>query len=882
MKTTLSNTQWQHLQSLFDRAEQMERVEVDALIASLRQDDALIAETLSAMLSAHRQWQQRTGAAIETLAEAVSPSAVGARLGAFTLVKEIGRGGMGTVYLGERADGQVQQQVAIKVLHARNLDDNTRTRFQREREILAAFDHPGIARLLDVGESEAGEPYYVMEYLRGLPIDAHCDQHRLGIRERLNLFRSICDAVQYAHGKLILHRDIKPSNIIVDAAGVPKLIDFGIAKPIHLLDAVSVEETATHQRYFSPVNAAPEQIRGESVSVACDVYQLGTLLHELLCGRPIFEWKGSSVSDLEQKISAITPDAPSAVAASATDEVIQTRSLSSRQALARAVSGDLDAIVQRAVRKEPQSRYASVEQLSQDIERHLQDQPVLGRRGERAYRFSRFVKRNWRGCGVVLVALISVSAFTWQLYRQNQKILVERDRAVEASNRAEEVASFLVDIFKSGNPAEMQRPDAPIRLVLDRGLELLGQRLAKAPLIRAKLSETLATIYVSLDDTKTAGDLILQSVELRESMADTDPSGFAQHLQTAGFIMLMNNRFDDSKKLLQRAMSIFESMDADLSVTWKAQLYLLRLSARDNQAIACPQMEDLSTRLLNMGRDFYLESSTVFLSAAHCGAPTNVRTDWRIQRAHTLIASMDSSILSEETAATRLKLTLVTLLLHKRQVVEADKLNLDLMPLLTRVYGDQSWFVADALMARGISAFQQRDYSEAKLQLSQAEASYQRIVKGQSHPDIAAVSHALGRLHEVGFDDTPTALNFYSKAAQIGREGDGPGSSYYAIYATDYALLMLRLGDRKNAEPLLRDAIRILTADQAHGVRARIGLATILAELPDRDEAERLLRISAEGLNEAEKDSPGTGETLRLLRQRLHLPISDEETSSPG
>jgi eukaryotic-like serine/threonine-protein kinase len=865
MKTTLSNTQWQHLQALFDRAEQMDMSAADALIASLRPDDALIAETLAAMLSAHRQWQQRTGVAIETLAAAASPSAVGARLGAFTLVKEIGRGGMGTVYLGERADGQVQQQVAIKVLHARNLDDNTRARFQREREILASFDHPGIARLLDVGESDAGEPYYVMEYLRGLPIDAHCDQHRLSIRERLNLFRGICDAVQYAHGKLILHRDIKPSNIIVDAAGMPKLIDFGIAKPIHLLDAATVEETATHQRYFSPVNAAPEQIRGESVSVACDVYQLGTLLHELLTGKPIFDLQGSSTSDLERRISSVIPAAPSRAAESVVEEVAQARALDSAKALSRALRGDLDAIVQRAVRKEPHQRYASVEQMSQDIERHLRDEPVLGRRGDRAYHFSRFVKRHRRALAIATLSTFALITFTALLLVQVQRTTVERDRALEASKRAEAVTQFLVEIFESGDPAKAMRPDAPISYALQRGRDLLGERLQDDPLMRARLLQTLSTIYVSLDDTETAGALMLESVGLSETLTVADPLAFARRLQYAGSIMAMNGKFEDSRAILNRVMSVYQSMNAGTEVSWYTQMFLLKLRARDGGTEACNQLDALSMRLLDMGPEWSDEAARVYLTAAYCGPPTRARLDWLDRHALALIHEQNKAETPNQVSIFRANQIRVTVLQQLWRVDEADALNREIFKSYKSVYGEDSWVMTEAIHGFGITALQRRDYSEAKARLLQADALYAQLAKGKPHPDIAFVSNSLGRLYELGFNDVDTALRYHAKATEVGRIGEGPGSSCYGMYAADYALLLLKRGESAKAEPLLREVIRILPADQSHGARSRIGLAKILAERGDSTEAVSLLKIPAKTLIEVERDAPGSRQQWEML-----------------
>ena len=230
------------------------------------------------MLGAADRWRGHTGEARADLVQKAAPVAslqAGDTLGLYRIVSEIGRGGMGRVYLGERSDGRVQQRVAIKIVRPGGIDDFTRDRFRLERELLAGFNHPNIARLFDAGESASGEPYFVMEYVQGETLTKYCDDRRLGLHARLNLFLSVCDAVRYAHSKLVLHRDLKPSNILVDEHGVPKLIDFGIAKPLLTLGAEDAQATATQRRFFSPINAAPEQLRGERAGLACDVYQLG-------------------------------------------------------------------------------------------------------------------------------------------------------------------------------------------------------------------------------------------------------------------------------------------------------------------------------------------------------------------------------------------------------------------------------------------------------------------------------------------------------------------------------------------------------------------------------------------------------------------------------
>jgi eukaryotic-like serine/threonine-protein kinase len=866
MKTTLSSTQWQHLQSLFDRAEQMDNGAANALIASLRQDDTLIAETLAAMLSAHRQWQQRTGSAIEALAAAVSPSAVGARLGAFTLVKEIGRGGMGTVYLGERADGQVQQQVAIKVLHARNLDDNTRARFQREREILAGFDHPGIARLLDVGESEAGEPYYVMEYLRGLPIDAHCDQNRLGIRERLHLFRSICDAVQYAHGKLILHRDIKPSNIIVDAAGVPKLIDFGIAKPIHLLDAAKAEETAAHQRYFSPVNAAPEQIRGESVSVACDVYQLGTLLHELLCGRPIFEWKGSSVSDLEHKISAITPDAPSAVAASATDSVIQARAASNKHALARAISGDLDAIVQRAVRKEPQLRYASVEQLSQDIERHLQDRPVHGRRGNHAYRLSRFVKRNWRAIVLTGIAVAAFGSFTSLLYDQVQQTTLERDRAVAERRRAESVTEFLIDTFRSGDPAVAKKSEVSIGEALDHSVRLLENRLVAEPLLRAQISRALSEIYTSLEELELAEKLSVQALSLLDSMPNVPGEVLIAQLRTSATTLLDRLKYAEADAALLRLRKL-ESGQNDISKTWRSRLIEIRAFAHVDERAACEQAHQLAATLRKTSASDVLPFARAMLRAASCSTSKKQALQ-DVDGVRHAIALVEHQMGKDDTILLALKSALGGRLRNIGQQAEMKQIFSDLLADNIRIYGADSISAAKTLLGIGMSQLVDGEATSAVQSFQRAYDIYSAVHGESAHGDIAAAAYNLGLAYDFGKIDAGKALEWYEKAFDVGVAAFGPNSYSVGAFATEYGTMLWRSGDLAKAEPVLRTAYALTTVDSPGGIRARLSLAQVLAAKGRWSEVASIIAECESGGREILKD-PDFAVELEALRSRL-------------
>jgi serine/threonine protein kinase len=408
----------------------------------------------------------------------------GARVGAYRVLRELGRGGMGAVYLAERAEGDFRKFVAVKVVKRGMDTDFVLRRFQQERRALAALDHPNIARLLDAGATDDGLPYIIMEYVEGQDIDRYCDEHKLNIKARLRLFLDVCAGVSHAHQSLIIHRDIKPSNILVTPEGTPKLLDFGIAKILNptLADA-PFEHTATALRMLTPDYASPEQVRGERVTTASDVYSLGVLLYLLLTGRPPYHFRTRQLEEIARVVCEQNPPRPSAAVGSnmlatgssfeiarATGEAIEAISGRSKEGasegsqpgnearianggapsldelararssapdrLRRSLANDLDNIILKALRKEPSRRYASVEQFAEDIERHLQGLPVRARADTFAYRSRKFVGRNKAGIaaagGVALSLVGGLTATTWQ-WRVAQ---VQRARAEAESARA--------------------------------------------------------------------------------------------------------------------------------------------------------------------------------------------------------------------------------------------------------------------------------------------------------------------------------------------------------------------------------------------------------------------------------------------------------------
>jgi serine/threonine protein kinase len=492
---------------------------------------------------------------------------IGRRVGPYKIVEQLGAGGMGEVYRAFRADDQYKKQVAFKVVRGGQDSAFVVGRFKNERQILASLDHPNIARLHDGGTTEDGVPYFVMELIEGQPIDQYCAKHGLSVTERLNLFLQVCSAVQYAHQRLIIHRDIKPGNILVAADGTPKLLDFGIAK---ILDTEAVAEgfepTLTVFRVLTPGYASPEQVKGEPITTASDVYSLGVVLYELLTGHHPYRGANSTPQEIARAVCEVEPERPSAAVQRkdrnkdrSKDPNKETRtprndsqSSSDSTSAALAISaeerrktlrGDLDNIVLMALRKDPKRRYSSVEQFAEDIRRHLENLPVIARQDTVRYRTSKFISRHRAGvaaAAIVLVTLLGAMAIT---IRQAQIARQERARAEQRFNDVRTLANSL--IFEIHDSIQnMPGATAPRKLLLDRALQYLDS-LAKESSGDASLQRELAAGYLrignlqgstldaSLGQPKDALSSFRKALAIREAVAKANPSNVEDQLNLA-------------------------------------------------------------------------------------------------------------------------------------------------------------------------------------------------------------------------------------------------------------------------------------------------------------------------------------------------------------
>jgi serine/threonine protein kinase len=420
----MSPERYQKIKTIFQTVVDLPPAERSATLERLCSGDPTLRDEVVRVLQSH----QSAGKFLEKPAlapagrivpQVVKESLVGSRVGPYEILSEIGRGGMGTVYLASRADDQYRKLVALKVVNPENEADAMVARFRRERQILANLEHPNIAQLLDGGTTNDGSPYLVMEYVGGMPIDEYCDSRRLDVASRLRLFRTVCAAVHYAHQNLIVHRDLKPTNILVKSDGMVKLLDFGIAKLLNPdPSGTRLDRTATSMRIMTPEYASPEQARGDAITTSSDVYTLGIVLYELLCGHRPFHSLAEILGDRppERPSAALyrleTRHGDNGEPASRTADTAAADRHTRPSSLRRALAGDLDAITLKALAKTPSARYNSAEQLADDIHRHLNGQPVAARGDAAAYRFWKFLLRHKAAMAIVtlIFALLATAA----------------------------------------------------------------------------------------------------------------------------------------------------------------------------------------------------------------------------------------------------------------------------------------------------------------------------------------------------------------------------------------------------------------------------------------------------------------------------------------
>ena len=576
----MSNERWQEVWEIFERALDLPEEERPSFVEQACGSDEGLRQSVEELLVADQQADSPIDHPAAHLGEDADkrhldstvdhlPSqrrgsadalAHGTRIGAYRILRRVGQGGMSTVYLAVRADDAFKRRVVVKLVRPGMESEAILERLRTERQILASLDHPHIAKLHDGGTTESQLPYFVMEYIEGLPIDTFCDQNQLTVDERLTLFGKVCAAVHYAHQNLVVHRDLKPSNILVTADGSPKLLDFGIAKLLNPdLASAGHEPTATWHRLLTPNYASPEQVRGKMITTASDVYSLGVLLYKLLTGRLPHQLSGRSPHEIEGILSTSEPVAPSQVARRKEPQST-VKSESPGEPISGRLEKDLDAIVLKSLRSAPIKRYLSVEQMAADIERFQSGLPVEAWAGTWSYRAGKFLRRNRKAAALALGGLLLLIGFAVAMTLQASRVAFERDQARQERDKKSEVLALVLDLFKHSSPYVIPGRELTVREALERSVPVLEDSLAEQPEVRAELLHTSGSILSVLGAYEAAEGQLTEALELRRELYGETHSDFVDTLTALAGIYREKGDLDQAESLARQAVATAETL----------------------------------------------------------------------------------------------------------------------------------------------------------------------------------------------------------------------------------------------------------------------------------------------------------------------------------
>jgi serine/threonine protein kinase len=828
-------------------------------------------------------------------AEESAPEICGERrLGPYRLLSRIGSGGMGTVYRADRDDGHFQQTVAIKLLRAGLEDTEALARFRAERQLLARLQHPGIATLHDGGDTAEGRPFLVMELVEGLPLDAWCDGRRVSVDERLDLFLRICDAVQYAHQNLLVHRDLKPANILVTGAGEPKLLDFGIAKELAPGGGDGTGATRTGLRMMTLRYASPEQIRGQAITTATDVYSLGVLLFELLTGASPYRVPAVLPHEIERAICEDEPERASAAALRAADpdgsdglDPTARAALrrSSPKALAHRLSGDLDNILAMALRKEPERRYASVSAFAADLTAHRRDLPVVARPDTFRYRTQKFVRRHRAAVAAAVVGGLMVLGFLASTLEQSRRLALERDKARAA-------LAFLVGVFKEADPYKSGGVKVSARDILDKGAARVSADLSRQPDVQASLMDAIGQVDLGLGRIVEAAPLLERGLALRQKIDPSSPE-VVESLEHVAVLRAEQADFQGAETLLRHAIAVekrrFGPADPALART------LNQLAQTLNATTPRPEVEALYVKALGIaheaegpdgpavaqsliGLSAYAQKRGQFARAEgylRQGLAIEARTLGRSHPAYATHLATLGEILHEQGKDGEAETLLRQALGIQQKTLGPDHPDLGVtltdLALIRQAHGDYA--TAEALCRRVVdilrpllgyapvrtaealhnlaSTLQVQKKSAEAIALHREVLAMRRRIYGPRSPEVAqSLLLQAEALREI--KRNPEALELGQEALAILRQSLGPNHPNTAYALREIGKNLLQQKRQGEAEPYLRQSLelrqRTLPAKSPDVAKARLTLGKCLTELGRFAEAEAELQKGYDSL----------------------------------
>jgi len=819
----MDSTRWQRIQELFHGAADLPRSEQQAFVKQACDgDDELISEVL-AMLDQDASGEllfdrSLADVAHQTLAPLPLPLK---QFGPYRILKLLGEGGMGVVYLAQRND--LHTQVAIKVLRDAWLSPARRERFASEQRTLAQLNHPCIARLYDAATVHDGTPYFVMEYVEGIPITQYCRDHRSSMEARLQLFRSVCEAVQHAHSHAVIHRDLKPSNILVKGDGAVRLLDFGIAKQLESLD-LPVDQTMTGLRLMTPAYAAPEQIRGDRVGISTDVYSLGVILYELLTGELPFDLSNLTPAEAASIIAEHEPGRPSAAAKRATESEAKARAFS----ISKTAWADLDVLCLTAMHKDPQRRYRSVEALIRDIDHYLKGEPLEARPDTLRYRTTKFVRRNRHVVGATAaVSLIIIGLVTFFTVR----LAKARDAAVEEAARTQRIQHFMTNLFQGGDESVGPSDELRVITLVDRGVQEV-QALNSEPKVQAELYLTLGNIYEGLAKYEPADRLLRLALEERKSLFGADSPEVAESLVALGELRSDQSQYEEAEQLIRQGLEMSR-----------------RHLPRNHPAIgrATSSLGSVLERRGNYEQALEAFAEAERIQSAPGGSTTDLATTLTgLANSHYYLGHLDvSNSLNQRALALDRQIygerhpdvaedliNLGAIQLAWGHYKEAEQLNRQALDIIQSFYGKDHPETADLMTAVARTLVAQ-DRPDAAAGMLRDALGVEERVYGKMHSRVGLTLNELGKVAQQQGNLSEAATDF-SHAVDIWRKVYNGKHYHIGVALSNLGDVYTAEKQYAKAERTLREALQMfaqtLPADQQNVGIARVRLGQVLLE----------------------------------------------------
>jgi eukaryotic-like serine/threonine-protein kinase len=798
----MDELRWSRVQALFHTAlDRPPEERLDLLRASCDGDDQLIADVVALIDAdgAGSPWLDRGvgHAAASILTEPDASGFPPNAFGLYQIKRVLGEGGMGVVYLAERSD--LGSQAAIKILRDAWLSPARRDRFAAEQRMLAHLNHPSIAQLHHADTLADGTPWFVMEYVEGVPLTQYCRTHGTSIEGRLELFRAVCEAVQHAHGHAVIHRDLKPSNILVKNDGTVKLLDFGIAKQLESLDA-TVDQTRTNLQLMTPAYAAPEQIRGDRVGIHTDAYALGVILYELLTNRLPFDLSNRTPAEALSIIADEEPERPSVVArrpASGDDAVPRGRDHG------RTAWADLDVLCLTAMRKDPQRRYQTVEALIRDINHYLAGEPLEARPDSLRYRMGKFVRRHRTPVVAATLAMLMVVGL---VVFHTVRLTTVRNVALAEAARSQRIQRFMLSLFEGGDAEAGPSEDLRVATLIDRGVQE-AQGLGAEPAVQAELYGALGTIYQRLGNLTKADRLIQASLDRRRGLHGPDHPDVASSLVALGLLRADQAKYDEAERLarsgLEQARRVLPPGHPEIAAATAAVGHVLVERGAYGPAT---EVLDEAVRLYSARQSTSPELADVLFELANAHFYQGRWAD--AESLSKRVLTMHQTIYGARHPHVADDLVNLGAIQHEQGgYTESERYYREALAITRSWFGPDHYRTGSMLTMLGRTLVKQERFDEAKALLEQALGIQERVF-GPDHPRVASAVNDLGAvaLQRDAFDDADAA---FRRMAAIYRKTYPDGHYLVGIAVSNLASVYLARKEFVEAERLFRDAIKI-------------------------------------------------------------------------